>query len=186
MALLCDDTTLSALVKAMRAAPHDQLGRIEQLISDHPGDARLHLLHGSTLVGSGRLIEGHASMLRAVEISPDFAIARFQLGLFQLTSGETGKALETWGRLDLLPDEHYLRHFVDGLRCLIRDDFGGAISGLREGIRLNAENPPLNNDMQLLIERCAPLLERPNGDADAQISETSLLLKQFSPSKTAN
>jgi tetratricopeptide (TPR) repeat protein len=186
MTKLCSEDTLKTLVQKMQSAPSDQLGRIEALLADFPEDARLHLLRGTTLLGNGRLIEGHRSLTRAVEIAPDFAIARFQLGLFQLTSGEAENALETWGRLDRLPDGHYLRGFVDGLRCLIRDDFGGAIQAFREGIRLNSENEPLNRDMQLLVDRCLPLIDSTRDDDDAPISETTLILKRFAAPKNAN
>ena len=133
------------------------------------------------LIGKGRMIEAHRSLTRAVALAPDFAIARFQLGLFQLTSGESENALETWGRLDKLADGHYLRNFVDGLRCLIRDDFAGVIEKLQQGIALNQENPPLNRDMQLIIDRCRPLLAhaRTTGDATEPASETSLILQHF-------
>jgi tetratricopeptide (TPR) repeat protein len=179
MARLCDDDSLKGLIQAMQSAPDGQIAKIEALLSDYPEDARLYLLHGSALVGDGRLIEGHRSLSKAVEIEPDFAIARFQLGLFQLTSGEAGNALSTWGRLDGLPDGHYLRKFVDGLRCLIRDDFQGAISNLREGIPLNTENLPLNKDMQMLIDRCLPMLQGGQDGADRSVSETSLILSRF-------
>ena len=106
-------------------------------------------------------------------------------GFFQLTSGETANALDTWGRLDGLPDGHYLRKFVDGLRCLIRDDFAGVIQTLSDGIALNTENPPLNNDMQLIIERCRPLAAQGQDGGEAG-SETALILQQFAQRQRPN
>lgn len=179
MPVLCEEDDLNALVRVMQAEQPDQIERIDALLAAFPEDARLHFLRGSALAGGGRLIEAHASLTRAVAIAPDFAIARFQLGLFQLTSGEAENALGTWGRLDRLPDGHYLRKFVDGLRCLIRDDFKGAILNLSDGIRLNDENPPLNRDMQMVIDQCAALAAGAADSSDAA-SETSLILQQFS------
>jgi len=186
MNCFCKDDTMKALIEAKIMDPDGQLSRIDQLLDDYPEDARLHFLLGSNLIGTGRLIEGHGSLSRAVEIAPDFAIARFQLGLFQLTSGETDNALETFGRLDRLPDGHYLRRFVDGLRCLIRDDFPNAIDSLQQGIRINTENPPLNNDMRMLIDRCLPFMEQTLEDGEGSISETSLILKQFVDRRNMN
>lgn len=183
MTKLCDDDTLQNLVQAMQQAdgqPAQATDLIDQLLENFPDDPRLHFLRGSNLVGQGRLIEAHRALSQAVTLAPDFAIARFQLGFFQLTSGEPENALDTWGRLDRLPDGHYLRAFVDGLRCLIRDDFSGAITHLRAGIPVNQENPPLNHDMQLIIDQCTPLL---SGEADSAASETSLILRQFSGRK---
>jgi hypothetical protein len=178
---LCSEEKLQALVQDMQSGQPDPIERIDTLLVEFPEDPRLHFLRGSNLIEKGRLIEAHRSLSRAVSIAPDFAIARFQLGFFQLTSGEPENALETWGRLDRLPDGHYLRKFVDGLRCLIRDDFAAAIVNLRDGIELNEENPPLNRDMQLLIDTCAPLAgAAPDDHLEGAASETSLILKQFS------
>lgn len=185
MTKLCDEAALSALVQSVQSAPAGQLDRLDALLADFPEDARLHFLRGSLLIGDGRLIEGHQALVHTVALAPDFAIARFQLGLFQLTSGEADNALETWARLDRLADGHYLRRFVDGLRCLIRDDFAGAVQNLRDGIGRNTENPPLNNDMQILIDRCAPPLDTPD-DTVSSVSETSFILKQFMSPKNAN
>lgn len=176
---LCDDERLQALVTDLQAGSSDPILRIDEVLADYPEDFRLHFLRGSHLIGAGRLIEAHRALKRAVTLAPDFAIARFQLGFFELTSGEADSALETWARLDRLPEGHYLRKFVDGLRCLIRDEFDAAIANLREGIALNQENPPLNNDMQMIIDQCGALLTRKIDEAGDAVSETSLLLKRF-------
>jgi tetratricopeptide (TPR) repeat protein len=187
MTKLCDDASIETLTRASSLPRQDQLPQIEALLGRYPEDPRLHFLYGSTLISAGRIIEAHSSLSRAVELAPDFSIARFQLGLFQLTSGEANAALATFGPLDRLPDAHYVRAFVDGLRCLIRDDFAGTIENLRRGITLNSENPPLNNDMQMIIDRCQPLLAGAAQDgADTDVSETSLILRQFSDRQRLN
>lgn len=179
MPQLADDARMQALIESVGAGGPENIPEIDALIGEFPDDARLHFLKGSILVGAKRHIEAHDALSRAVALAPDFAIARFQLGLFQLTSGEADAALETWGRLDRLPDEHYLRKFVDGLRRLIRDDFSGAIASLTEGIALNSENPPLSRDMQMLIDRCRAAQSGAADDEEA-LSQTSLILRQFS------
>ncbi len=175
---LCDANRIQELVTAIESGA-DAIERIDQVLMDFPQDARLHFMRGSSLASAGRLIEAYDALKRAVELDPDFPIARFQLGLFELTSGEADKALDTWGRLDRLPDGHYLRKFIDGLRCLVRDDFRGAIDHLSEGIALNHEIPPLNNDMRMLISQCEPLLRVQQNGAGEPASETSLILQQF-------
>lgn len=181
MAQFADDATMEELARSVAEAPGAQIARLDALLLAYPDDARLHFLRGSILIGEKRLIEAHQSLSRAVALAPDFPLARFQLGFFQLTSGEADDALETWGRLDRLPDEHYLRKFVDGLRRLIRDDFEGTIEALSEGIALNQENPPLSRDMGLIIERCREHLAREGEDDSDATSETALFLKRFSP-----
>ena len=187
MTAQCSDAVLEGLVQEMQASTGDQIERIAKLLQEFPEDGRLHFLYGSQLVQAGRLIEGYVSLKQAVALAPDFPIARFQLGLFQLTSGEPTNALDTFGRLDALPDGHYLRKFADGLRCLIRDDFGGTIRNLQEGIRLNTENPPLNRDMGLIIQQCEPLMRGAvTSEDEGSVSETSLVLRQFSGRRTLN
>src|SRR5687767_2431003 len=148
---LCVDQELQELMVAMGTDDGTELARADRLIARYPNDARLHFLRGSILAGIGRPIEALPALSRAVALAPDFAIARFQLGFFQLTSGEAANALGTWGPIALLPADHYLRKFVAGLTHLIRDEFDEAQAQLREGITLNEENPPLNRDMQLII-----------------------------------
>lgn len=176
MPTLCPDQELSEYLELAKRDPAAQEGALKRLIDLFPDDGRLHFLLGANLVGAGRLIEGRIHLVRAVELAPDFSIARFQLGFFELTSGEAEAALRTWARLDLLNESHYLRWFVDGLRALIRDEFDVAVAKLRHGIEINDENPPLNRDMHLLIERMSTPLQQ---DVSEETSETELVLRQF-------
>lgn len=175
----CDEDLLSALVERARISEAEGLHEADRLIVDYPEDSRLHFLRGSLLAAAGRAIEAHAALSRAVALAPDFALARFQLGLFELTSGEADRALATWQPLDTLPDRHYLRLFLVGLRHLIRDEFKDAIVWLGEGIAANTENLPLNRDMQLLIDRCREADQAPRAEPTTEISATSVLLDQF-------
>lgn len=182
MSGLCLDEELEELVAAMTSDDGSDLVRVDRLINRYPDDPRLQFLRGSILAGIGRPIEALPALQRAVDLAPDFAIARFQLGFFQLTSGEAANTLGTWGPLALLPDDHYLRKFVTGLTYLIRDEFRDAERLLKEGIVANTENSPLNRDMQLIVEQIGQLLKSesatPTGEASA--SATSFLLDQLS------
>jgi tetratricopeptide (TPR) repeat protein len=184
----CDDGELQDLMESMQAGARDELERADRLLGDYPEDPRLHFLRGSILASIGRPIEALPPLKKAVELAPDFAIARFQLGFFQLTSGEAASALATWGPLALLPRDHYLRLFVGGLTHLIRDEFGEAIEQLRAGIAANEENPPLNNDMRLIIGQVTALLEtaETKDEATDTASATSFLLDQFSERRRPN
>lgn len=191
MTQFCDDTKMSSLIQSINGQDNnDDIESINALLKNYPEDPRLHFLKGSCLAGHGQLIEAHASFSRAVDIAPDYSIARFQLGFFQLTSGESNNALKTWARLDTLPDDNYLKVFVIGLRHLIRDEFKDCIQNLQKGIALNAENPPLNNDMLLIINECNALLnngsEGPENafNKDDVTSATSALLGQFTDTDT--
>ena len=175
---LCSDEEIGQLLSAMGASAPDELALAERLIEAYPEDARLHFLRGSMLAGRSRPIEAHAALSRAVELAPDFALARFQLGFFELTSGEAARALATWEPLQDLPSDHYLALFVSGLRHLVQDRFADAITALEAGIAANEENLPLNRDMQLIIDECRGLV--PSGPAgETETSATSFLLDQF-------
>ena len=181
MTSLCDDAELQKLIAAMQADTGEELERADRLLAEYPEDPRLYFLRGSILASIGRPIEAMPALRQAVELAPDFAIARFQLGFFQLTSGEAAGALATWGPLAMLPRGDYLRSFVAGLTHLIRDEFEDAITHLREGIAANTENPPLNRDMQLIIEQTSALLTEAKAgeEQDQTASATSFLLGQF-------
>ena len=176
---LMSDAELQALMAAIAAGEGDDIALADRALAQFGDDPRLHFLRGSLLAGIGRPIEALSSLRRAVEIAPDFAIARFQLGFFQLTSGEAADALSTWGPLALLPEGHYLRIFVGGLTYLIRDEFPQAVEQLSRGIAANEENAPLNRDMQLIVDRVGEIGSEPAAVAGDGASATSFLLGQF-------
>ncbi len=184
MEKLCSDQDLAALIEEVRSDAHRDLEKIDRQLSLYPEDPRLHFLRGSTLAGKQRAIEAHQSLHKAVELAPDYALARYQLGFFELTSGEADRALSTWGPLLQLSGENYLRRFVEGLTHLIRDEFGPAIEQFEVGMVLNTDNPPMNNDIGLLMAECRKALgEGTPGDEGGE-SATSFLLGQLSPGAT--
>jgi len=182
---LCSEAQLRDLIEAMERDDADEIAKADALIAEFPDDPRLHFLRGSVLAGQGKAIEAHTALSRAVEIAPDFILARFQLGFFELTSGEAQRALATWGPLDQLPTSHYLAAFVGGLRHLIRDEFAEAIRELRRGIATNGENPPMNRDMQLIIDKSQALLNA-EADQDGGASAASFMLNQLSGRRPQN
>lgn len=179
----CPDTEIATMMTALAAGTSDAFAQLEALIAQYPGDARLHFLRGSLLIGAGRAIEAHAALSEAVRLAPDYALARFQLGFFELTSGEAARALRSWEPLDAqLPADHYLVRFVGGLRHLIEDRFEDAITELGRGIAANDENQPLNGDMELIIAECRKQLSP--GEDNGEASATSMLLGQFAARDT--
>lgn len=182
---LASDAEIADLVAAITRDDDGDEGAVTALLARHPEDPRLHFMLGSILAGKGRAIEAHAAMSRAVEIAPAFALARYQLGFFELTSGEAGRALSSWGPLLAAPRDNYLRVFVEGMTHLIRDEFAEAIEKFQAGIALNGENPPMNADVQLLIAECRKLQDRDAGaGGDDEVSATALMLGRFGGSRT--
>ena len=183
---LAPDDELREVVTALEADADDAEKALDRLSGKYPDDPRLHFMKGSILAGSGRSIEAHRALARAVELAPDYALARYQLGFFELTSGEPQKALGTWGPLLAEPEGSYLRKFVEGMAHLIRDEFAPAIALFDEGIALNTDNEPMNNDIRLLIAECRKLQRSAaaGGSEDSELSATSLMLGQLGGKKT--
>jgi len=171
---LCPGERLQSLVEAMGSDERQATADLELLLARHPGDPRLHFLKGSLAAGRQDYEAGISDIRRAVEIAPEFWIARYQLGFLQLTNGEALAAQESWGPIHGLPESHYLRVFVTGLIHMIHDRFAEAIEAFERGVRLNEENLPVNADIRLVLEE---LRARPI-DNDATSSSVDLLLRQ--------
>ncbi|HVE53980.1 MAG TPA: hypothetical protein VNB23_11420 [Ramlibacter sp.] len=148
---------------------HGLLGQLQtassdealQLLADaanaHPADARPLLLLAAEFMERRDTDRAEAAYSAALLIAPEFAIARFQLGLLQFTSGRPAVAQVTWAGLEQLPEGDPLRLFKRGMEALAIDEFTAARALLRDGIAANTSNPPLNRDMEMLIAHIATL-----------------------------
>lgn len=187
---LCDDAAIGRLIAMIEGDEGNDLNEVEGLLAKYPEDPRLHFMRGSILANRQRAIDAHAALTKAVELAPEFHIARYQLGFFELTSGEVDRALSSWGPLLRLPEDNYLRRFAEGLIHLVRDEFAQAIEKLDSGMACNHENEPLNRDIALLLAQCRKLQEAEQGDSNGDIagpndqSATSIVLGRFSPGST--
>jgi Flp pilus assembly protein TadD len=110
---------------------------------------------GSEYAQLGLAAQAKASMARAVELGPDFPLARFQLGMLHLTTGEVEAARAAWAPLATLSAQHpqaYLAALHRGMLHLVADEFDAAVRMLGEGVALNRDNEPLNQDMRRVID----------------------------------
>ncbi len=173
----CPQEKLAELLATAGADDEQGLAHVESLIGDYSQDPRLHFLRGSLLAALRRYAEAREAMHRAVEIAPGYAIARFQVGLLELTSGEPAAAEATWAPLQALPEDEPLRLFAAGLNHLARNEFDAAIGRLSQGIERNAENPALNRDMQMVIDETRrKMAEQPY---DGPTSAVDMLLRRY-------
>lgn len=179
---LCTDDAIARL--AAIASDDDQAGLAEadRLIRSHPDDPRLHFLKGSLLAALTQYEAGEAAMTQAVAIAPGYEIARFQLGLLQLSSGKPAAAETSLAPLTDLADDNPLKIFADGLMLLMRDQLAAAIDRLRAGIAANATYPPLDRDMQMLIDETQAKLDEARGEEP--MSSTQQLLQTYSSRQT--
>lgn len=182
----CGDEQMREILVTADADTLAGVAAIDRALDAFPEDARLHFLKGSMLIGEKRFIAAHSALAKAVALAPDFHLARFQLGFFELTSGEAETALATWQPLLNLPEGNYLKVFVDGLEHLVADRFESCTETLRRGTALNSDNLPLNADMQLIIASCEEILGTGSTGAAADegaVSATSFLLDTARKSK---
>ena len=126
---------------------------LKSAAATHPADARPLLLLAGLHAQAQDVDQSEAAYLMALQRNPDFAIARFQLGLLQFTCGRPNVALGTWTPLERFPEDHPLRLFAQAFDFLAQDRAGDALRSLSEGVARNTDNPPLNQDMVRLIER---------------------------------
>jgi len=135
------------------AEPAKAMELLESAAEAHPQDHRPVFLMAAGFAQNQDMDRAEAAYIETLRRAPDFATARFQMGLLQFTSGRPAAALSTWAPLDQLGDQHFLWMFKQGFVFLAQDQFDAAIHWLKEGIAHNAENPPLNRDMNMMIER---------------------------------
>lgn len=130
------------------------------------GNADLHHLLGATLAKLGDYARAESELAEAVRLNPQAHVARFQLGLLQLTNAQPQRAEVTWAALESLPAGAALRLFKKGLEALIRDQFADCAELLQKGIAANSGNAALNHDMRLILERLpASALSAPDKNA---------------------
>lgn len=177
-----------ALAASNRNEADRAIALLKQAIDVEPGHAKAHYMLGAEHAQIGMFDRAAEEMQRALDLDPELDAARFQLGLLQITSQQVDAARATWQPLDRLGIDHYFVLFKTGLEHLARDEFDACLECLRRGIASNQENPPLNVDMQRLIERVQPLLDQQAGgpidgssgsDGDAMGGSAHLLVNAY-------
>lgn len=142
-----------------------RLIELEKAVGANPENPALRHLLGAHYAQVGRYEEAERELYRAISLDPQAHVARMQLGLLYLTSGDPHRAISTWQQLESLDDTNALKSFKQGLEALIRDDFAGCTRWLNQGIAQNSAYPALNGDMRQLLARVAQHLspQMPHG-----------------------
>lgn len=147
------ESLVQQAIEAMRADRNDEVRRLlQEAMATGPQSPIAPFLLASHFAQQREYDRAEGLFIHTLNLAPDFLIARFQLGLLQLTSARPAAAIATWGPLELLDEGHTLRLFRDGLQAMAGDQFEQAKALLRRGIEGNQENLPLNRDMQMVIE----------------------------------
>jgi tetratricopeptide (TPR) repeat protein len=188
---VCDPAAFQRLVDAVAAADDaTALHLLDDALIRWPTDGRLHFLRASLLAETRRVDDAATGFAAALAHEPSLHIARFQLGLLLLSSSHADAALRVWEPLDALDPADPLRLFRRGLTALTAARFAEAIDLLRQGIAVNSAFPPLNRDMQGVIDRAsaqlapAPAVTVPAAQPAPAESARHLLLAEYLASKT--
>ena len=131
------------------------IGIIKSAIKQSPDDARMWYMLGTLYGDIGIYDKAVLNMEKALQIDPNYAIARFHLGLLQLMSGRRETAEATWQALHTLGQTHYLTLFKTGLLKIVDNDIEQGIALIREGINRNHLVESLNKDMESVIEHAS-------------------------------
>lgn len=179
MLTTCPPAVLDELVAKFGEDENQSMAALEQLLKAYSDDPRLHFLQGSLLATRRDFIGAQKAMRRAVDLAPDYAVARFQLGLLLLSSGEPFSAQEVWGPLHRLDSDDHLRLFASALIHLMHDEWSEALDGLRQGMHRNVENIAMNEDMALIAEEIQKkMLADDREDDNEAMSSVHHLLRQ--------
>lgn len=147
-----NDEDIAALLVSLQTLDYEQsVLKLTQLADLHDSDARVLLLLAGEHAQAGKMDLAEASFLSALQRAPDYAIARFQLGLLQFTSARPAVASVTWAPLDDLPENDPLRLFKTGFEYLALNKTAEATHAIELGMRENKSNAALNADMQKIL-----------------------------------
>ncbi len=165
------------LQRALEATRRDDLAQSEalcqQAIALAPGAAMPHYLRATNFADAGNYELAEACYTACLNRAPDFAIARFQLGLMQVTGGRPALGQATWELLLTLPDDDALKLFAQGFMLLLADQWAPARAAFERGIARNSTNEPLNDDMRGVLQRMAAVRAGADGDVAQPEAEAS-------------
>jgi tetratricopeptide (TPR) repeat protein len=132
---------------------HDQaMGYLKSATRRFPLNAKARYLLGAEHAHIGMYDRAIADIGEAIRLDPSLTAAHFQLGLLYLTSGAAQEAERAWAVLDGLAKTEPLYQFKVGLTHLIHDRLEECAAALEQGIALNSTLPPLNVDMQRVLD----------------------------------
>jgi Flp pilus assembly protein TadD len=143
----------------------------DQASRESPASGIPHFLIGSEHAAAGDVEAAEQAFAQAVLLSPDFGLARYQLGLLQFSTARAAMALVTWQPLLALPPADPLLHFVRGFQALARDGFAEALHHYREGLACHDINQGLAADIQRLVDAVEHLPAPPEEPATREAPE---------------
>lgn len=165
-------TLLQQGIEAGQAQAHAQaLDLYQQSAAADPTWGIPFFLIGSHHASQGELEQAELAFANAVLLSPEFTMARYQLGTLQFSAGRAATALVSWQPLLSLPESDPLPHFVRAYAALAQDDFETAIRYYEDGLARNTGNEALSGDIRKIIARIAELQAAASDAAPPQAAD---------------
>jgi tetratricopeptide (TPR) repeat protein len=181
------DSLLARGLAASRAgAVAEAFDLFKRSAEAEPRAAKPYLLMGAHHAAQGRFEEAEAAFANAVLLAPELHIARYQLGLLQMSGGRMALAALSWQPLLQLAEDNALLHFVRGYMALASDEFKQALQHFELGLQHNLDNPALSADIGKVMARIrelmlevAPHHDQPPDSSSAQ----HVLLSNYQPAE---
>lgn len=142
-------STLHAAMHASSQGDSDQAVALFTQAAAHADDnGAALLLLGSQLASMGAVDRAEAAYSSALLRAPELLVARFQLGLLQLTSGRTALAFLTWQKLTQLAPTEPFRCYVLGFMALAQNQLDRCLHQFAQGLELPQSNVALMQDIR--------------------------------------
>lgn len=165
---------LVALEVSQRGESEAALVLFAELLRDFPESFEGHFLHAAELASFGQYDLAVASYDKALNLNPEHAICRFQYALLLLTLGKEVECNKVIAPLINLPEAHYLNRFAHALALISQHRPLEAEAPLRQGLASNAEQPDLNRDMTLILQRVLAFANAQQVEQSAEIHRPML------------
>lgn len=170
------DAPFDSLIAQGLAASHENraqaaLELFAQASALQPASGLPHFLTGSEHAAAGNVAAAEAALANAVLLSPAFALARYQLGLLQFSSGRAAVALLTWQALLDGPSSGALADFARGFTALAQERFDQALDHFRVGLASPEGNPAVAADIRKVVAAVEGLGQREPQQRELQQQE---------------
>lgn len=146
--------TLDALNQDRHA---DAVSMLKTLVERDPKHVFGNYLLAAEHMQLGMVERAEAGFRKAVELAPDFPMARFQLGQLYLVKGDAVAAKAALAPLLSLPANVALAAYARGLAAAAVEDIESAIRELQAGLACEQEIPALAGDMQRVLDNLLAL-----------------------------
>ncbi|MFT4926013.1 MAG: tetratricopeptide (TPR) repeat protein [Phenylobacterium sp.] len=144
-------------IAAMQQQQPPALETLQQILSAWPHDGPLCFLYASELAAQQHYDQALAAFTDAVTFAPELHIARLQLCLLAASNEALELMQQHLPVLVALGEQDPIGCFAGALTAIFADDQPeGNVNAsrlLQQGIKLNQQNPALNQDMEQLLSR---------------------------------